>query len=283
MLYFLSAENYIKYRKIELSRNNLFCFLLLSIISFQLFVQITETYKQSVSFALFFYGFSLFLLGHKKNAFVLILFSFLCHISSALLLLMFIPLFIGDKYSLLLLFISFCIGYIGLMEIAGNFLSLINIDFYFLFLLSGKADKYGGALEGFSISTVFILQFLVLFFTYLYIKFYTKSSRYYINFVWPFLSVLLLNISSPHNFDRFMNLGAFPIAMLFIDVLSLQPKKIELKKNILLIFMLFMIFLNVRKTYFRTLDTSGYTSSYMNNSIINIVVAPSFQYLNYEN
>ncbi len=283
ILYFLSVENYIKYRRFELTRNNIFWFLLLSIISFQLFVQITETYKQSVSFALFFYGFSSYLLGNRKKVFVFILLSFLSHISSALLLIMFIPLLVGDRYSLVLLFLSFCIGYVGLMGIAAYFLSLINVDSYFFFLLSGKADKYGGDLDGFSISMVFILQFLVLFFTYLYIKFYTRTPQYYINFFWPFLCILLLNISSPHNFDRFMNLGAFPIAMLFIDVLSLHPKKKELKKNILLIFMLFMIFLNVRKTYFRTLDSSGYTSSYMNNSIINIVVAPSFQYLNYGN
>lgn len=283
ILYFLSVENYIKYRKIELTRNNLFWFLLLSIISFQLFVQITETYKQSVSFALFFYGFSLFLLGHKKKAFVFILFSFLCHISSALLLLMFIPLLIGDKYSLVLLFSSFCIGYIGLMEIAANFLSLINVDFYFFFLLSGKADKYGETLEGFSISMVFVLQFLLLFFTYLYIKFYTKSSQYYTNFFWPFLCVLLLNISSPHNFDRFMNLGAIPVAMLFVDVLSIPPKKAKIKKNVLLVFMFFMIFFNVRKTYYRTLDSSGYTSSYMDNSVVKIVASPSFLYLNCNN
>lgn len=283
ILYFFSVENYIKYRKIELTRNNLFWFLILSIISFQLFVQITETYKQSVSFALFFYGFSLFLLGNKKKASLFILLSFLCHISSTLLLLMFTPLIIDEKYSIVLLVLSFCIGYIGLMEIATNLLPLINVETYFFFLLSGKADKYSGALEGFSISMVFVIQFLVLLFTYLYIKFYTKLPQYYTNLFWPFLCILLLNISSPHNFDRFMNLSAFPVAMLFIDVLSSPPKKTQIKKNMILIFIIFMVFLNVRKTYFRTLDSSGYTSSYMDNSLINIVGATSFQYFIYGN
>lgn len=283
ILYFLSVDNYLKYRKIELIKSNVLWFLFLSITAFLLFTQITETYKQSVSSSLFFYGFSLYLLGKKRSAIYWILFSLTCHASSILLLFMFIPFIISNKYSIPILVCSMVIGYIGIMQILDYILSFLGFDAYFFYLLSGKAEKYGDELSGFSISSIFLLQFMLLIISYLYAKYFTERTTENKNFVYAFLCILFINISSPHNFDRYLNLASFPIAVAFIDMLILPPRTKEFRDKMILVFIVGMLFFNVRKTYYRTLDKTGYTSSYMDNSIIKIALSPSFVYFADEN
>lgn len=282
ILYFLSCDNYFRYRGIFLSKNNFLWFIILSVTSFLLFTQITETYKQSVSCACFFYGFSCFLVNKKINSIIWILFSFFCHISSVLLLFMFVPLLLDNRYLNYILLFSIIIGSMDIMMLVGKLLSFIGGDAYFLYLLSGKAEKYGEALGGFSISMVFLLEFFILILSYFYIYLFTECVPKYKNLILPFICILFFNLSSPHNFDRCLNLGTFPLAVLFIDLLTLKPKYIILWRRLITIFIIVMLFVSLRKTYYRTISSTGYTSSYMDNSLRKILMSTSFDYWEYK-
>lgn len=275
---YLSIENFIRYRRIRLNNIRWFFLIVFCTLCLQLFTQVTETYKQAVSLALFFYGFTLTLLNRKKVGAIYVVFAMLCHLSTLLCLIMYLPHYINHRKMWIVVGISGLIGLINSMNIMTNILNFIGSNSYFLYLLINKSEKYGEELDGFSLSFVFVIQLLVLIVACLYIELLTRKSRRYDNLFLPFLCLLLINLSSAHNFDRSINLASFPMTVLFIDCLTLRTKQKKLRTAVLTFFVISMLFVNTRKTYFRTLDSSGYTSSYMDNSIPKIILSPSFFY-----
>ena len=282
ILFFLSLDNYLRFRNIKLSKKDHFILILVSVTSLLLFTQITETVKQAVSISCFFYGYSLFLCGNKKSMIFWIILSLFCHLSSVFLLLMFIPFLFSQKYFNIILITSLILGILNVMNILNLILSMVGVETYLLEILSHKTEKYAEDLGGFSISAIFIIELLVILLACLYIKKSTYHSPKYFNLMLPYLCVLFLNISSPHNFDRYLNLAAFPLAVLIIDMLSLKSRIVKNRSKIIILVCLSLFLVNARKTYFRTLAETGYTSSYMDNSLTKILVSPSFVYLDYK-
>lgn len=275
---YLSIENYIRYRRLRLNNNTWFFIILVTTVCLQLFTQITETYKQAVSLSLFFYGFTLTLLGRKKYGVFYIIFAMFCHLSTLLCLIMYLPRYLNTRKLWLAVFISLLIGFINSMDLLTQVLNLIGLNNYLLFTLINKTEKYSEVVEGFSISAVFIIQLMALIVACLYIEYGTIKNKKYKNYFIPYLCILLINISSAHNFDRYINLAAIPLAILFIDCITLKTRQKAVYTSVITFFVLSMLFVNTRKTYFRTLDSTGYTSVYMDNSIPKIILSPSILY-----
>ena len=276
--FYLSIEHFIRFRRIRLNNKKWFFLIVFCTVCLQLFTQVTETYKQAVSLSLFFYGFSLTLLNRKKVGVIYIVFAMLCHLSTLLCLIMYLPRYVNSRKMWIVVGICGLIGLINSMNVMTKLLNLIGSNNYFLYSLVYKSEKYGEEVDGFSFSFIFVLQLLVLIVACLYIEFCTRKRVRYRNYFIPFLCLLLINLSSAHNFDRYINLAAFPMTILFLDCLTLRTKQKTLYTTVLTFFVIGMFFVNTRKVYFRTLDTTGYTSSYMDNSIPKIILSPSFVY-----
>ena len=278
-LYFLSIDNYLVFRSVKLSNGNLFLIIFLGVTTFLLFTQITETLKQAVSISLFFYGFSLFLCQRFKLSIFIIILSLFFHLSTVFLSVFFLPFALQERSLLKLSILALLIGKLNVMNMLNILLQYLGTYSYLVLILLHKTDMYGNSLHGFTISSIFFLQMLLLVIIACYIYFGTFKPKGFMNFIFPMLIVLFLNISSPHNFDRFLNLLAFPLTIAFVEIIILKSRIRKFVCSFFFIFSFCFFMLNARKTYFRTLADDGYSSSYLDNSPVKIITYPSYLYL----
>lgn len=278
--YFLTCENYCRYRRIKLSRNKFFLFIFLSVFGFILFTQVSETIKQAVATSMFFYGFSLFLLGKRCFCAIVIIIALGIH-SSILLLL---PLFFYKKCNnfiiALLVVCSVVLSFFNIMQIVTDILPMTGI----LGLIQAKASSYTDEMWTNSSLLRYDLLMILSISMVLMLK---KSNKEYVcskSVFIPLIYICLIiaNRSVVHNYIRYVNVSYVVYAMLFIEFIN--TKRIltkDFKAYFELLLIVAFLVANLHMTYYRTIGGS-YLSSYMDNSLLQIIGSSVFSYLSFE-
>lgn len=272
-LTFLSVKRLMKYYSCYTTRNYAKIVLVLSF-CFIAFVQVSELLKQASAFAVFFYGFTLYLT--KGNKFIVLLSSIAAiglHPSSIML----FPLFFYNKINTLLLLILALIAIIisQFVDIISLLMSMLPGGNYTAMIM----DRFsGGSSESGSLHYI-ALQTLMLFpavFMWLIGRTKEKREREAVNVVLLYFLISSLNYGNLIAYLRFAIFAHWLFALSYIICLkNIAYKEVKLALNILIICMFFM---TARWTDGRT-TPGGYTSSYMDNSIVNIVFSTSHDYL----
>ncbi|MBQ8501353.1 MAG: EpsG family protein [Bacteroides sp.] len=272
-LTFLSAKRLMKYYDCYTNRN--FANLVLCLtFCFVAFVQVSELLKQASAFAIFFYGFTMFMTGSSKVIVMLfIIVAVGLHPSS----LMLLPLFFYNwvKTWILLVLAIVAIVVSQFVDIIGLFMSLLPGGNYAEMIMTrfGGSSSEGGT---FHYITLQLLMLCPTIFLWLTGKIKEKKQQYAVNVVLLYFLVTSLNFDNLIAYLRF----AIFAHWLFVLVYILCLKNIYFKevKHILNIMILCMFLMTVRWTKGRT-TPGGYASSYMDNSLVNIVFATSYDYL----
>jgi hypothetical protein len=279
--YFLGCENYCRYKGLAWNNKRLFVFICISIFGFILFTQVTETLKQAAAVSLFFYAFTLFLLGKKIKTFCMLILSIGVHITPLYLL----PLFLYKKCNLrhvsLIALLAFLLSFGNIMEIIANLLPAVGI----LELYHERILHYTGDYSDFSSSLLRydLLMVILLFMCILYYRYSNGTSNKKSAFIGGiYFCLLLSNRNMIHNYTRFVNMSHFIFAFAYIDLLLLNHPFIRKNWPLINSFLLFSFFIaNLHITYYRTIGGS-YLSSYMDNSIFNLLFSSVMDYLSFK-
>lgn len=279
-LYFLGCENYCRFRDIRLSNRHLFLFIFISIFGFILFTQVSETIKQAVAASVFFYGFSLKLLGRKTAFCVLTLLSFGIHSSVLLLFPVIFYKYFNSKRAALLFLIALTMSFLNVMQLLVNVLPDTGI----LLLLKDKASNYTETMWRGASMLRYDIMLLIAFFMLIALKRsngeYLSSKAIFIPFI--YFCLILANRHVIHNYVRFINLSYFMYAFLFIEYINTRRVLIkDFKAYFELLLIVAFLVANLHMTYYRTIGGS-YLSSYMDNSLLQIIGSSVFSYLSFE-
>ena len=273
-LHFLSVFRMMELLGVAYSRTNIFLLLIFSLFGAILFTQVTETIKNAVAFSLFFYLFSVILTrGSFWKVIVLLLIGVGIHSS----ILMLLPIFLYKKFSFNCLFVVsiLCIlicPFVNLMQMA----LFVLPDCGFAGELAAKAEDYASDnASSSSIRYITIGLFLLIYAAFLYVK--DKSMAPYLNIALIYIIMMFLNFNNSNAFIRFANFSQF-IIVLECMMLLLKRKRL---KVYLSVFMFFFFLTNLQMTYGRTLS-GGYCSSYMDNSVVKILISNVYDYLTYK-
>lgn len=277
MLFFLTILKLFSIENVYYTKRNLFLTCFLSLFGLILFTQVTETIKNAAAFALFFYLFACFL-GNESKVKIFILFFVGVGIHSSILML--IPLFFykrtNYKMLLCLLVISIFLSSINLMEIVMSLLP--NVGFFGL--LMNRVEHYateGGSL--FSIRYIIILLFIFCAALWLFKKNIFNNENKFFNIILLYLIISTLNYPNFDGFVRFVNFAQFISVFLFISYL----KRAKYNSLMITVFFIFFITTNFQMTYSRTISPYlDYRSSYMNNSVSQILFKSVVDYLTFK-
>lgn len=242
---------------------------------FMAFVQISELLKQSAAFAVFFYGFTFFITG---GGVCLSLLLVLCAIGIHPSVLMLLPLFLYKKVKIEWLFIVLVLVFALslLTNIIDLVMSFLPSTTYFSLLLG----KYGGHV-GVQTATLHyvLIQLIMLFFAlFMLVKNRCWEVENMVKIVLLYLTISFINY---YNLTAYLRFAIFShwimglILIMYIKFNYLTYSLWSMKK----MFLTLMFLMTLRWTIARTLTNGGYCSSYMDNSITNIIVSPSFEYL----
>lgn len=273
LLTFMSARKLMRYYGCFTNRN--FAKLVLSLtFCFIAFVQVSELLKQASAFAVFFYGFTLFMTGGSKIITVIAtILSIGIHPTSIMLL----PLFCYDKIpTFLLLLLSIIVIVVAqFVDIIGLLMGMLPGGNYTELII----DRFGGgASEGGSVHYI-VLQLLMLvptIFLWLTRKTREKSEQDAVNVILLYFLISSLNFGNLVAYLRFAIFAHWLFAL--VMVLCLKNIRFKDVRYVLNILILCMILMTTRWTLGRTIS-GGYCSSYMDNSIVDIVFSTSYNYL----
>ncbi len=249
-------------------------YLLVLMICAMLFVQISETIKNAAAFSVAFYAFSLFY-AQKSHLKVLVWLIVAIGIHPSVLLLL--PCFLYKHcHTRVLLALSFV-----LFPIA------INIDIFRLIAgilptggyigeLSQKANAYVAS-EKTSIRYL-VISFSTLVMAAILYKHGKSKDNYLCNIVLIYFLVSSFNACNIHSYVRFIN---FIHPIIFILLLASYKTQFKYNQVIMQLYLLFLLFFTLRLTIGRTV-TGGYLSSYMDNSLSEILFSSVNDYLVYK-
>lgn len=274
--YFLSLLKLFEHEGISISPINILLVTFISIFGFILFTQVTDTIKNAASFAIFFYAFICFICNENKLK-IILLYIIGVGIHSSILMLL--PLFLYKKINTQILILLFILAVLISSRI--NIMSLFSIilpDVGFGSLLLKKAETYSivgdaqSSIRYIGISCVMLLSAI-----YLSINKLFNVSNKYMNIIFIYLIIMYLNYNNPDGYIRFANFAHFLFLFEFIQLLR------DKKRYSLVIFLFIVVFIvtNFQMTYSRTLS-GGYCSSYMNNSIFQILFSNVVEYLSFK-
>lgn len=272
-LIFVSILNIFEYSGIKYS-SRLLNYVVASILCFVIYTQVTEIMKQGIATSLFFYAFTNLINERKKIAIVSIVLSLGIHATAFF----FLPLYFAvaiknQKWLFILAMLSFLFRQFNLMGfIVSSFAGVGSLSFL-VDMASGYNEKN---IENFFRSDA--LYFTATFFMYfLYVLFvYIRSNSVFVRVCLLMIIVLNLNYGVSHNFTRLMTM-LFP----FYIMLYLELRKINTPIGVLATkFFLFATFVfTVTLEYGRLASSSSYPTSFMDNSILKIIVSPLYIYL----
>ena len=275
-LFFISIDKIVRYEKIRFDKSSILLFLLFSLFGAILFTQVTETIKNAVAFAVFFYLITECICGVNKRR---ILFIYLLGIGIHSSILMLFPIFFyryfNTKILLMVLVVVVLLApLINLIELVITILP----DFSFFSDLLNRVEGY--ALDdGSASSKRYIIISAIILLQTLYLQ---KENLYndvnkYANIALLYLIIMYLNFNNSNAFIRFANFSHYIVVMGFVMLL-----KARIKYAIPIACLLFVFLVtNYQMTYGRTLS-GGYCSSYMDNSIIKILFSNIYDYLTYK-
>ena len=252
---------------------------LITTFCFMVFVQITELLKNSAAFTVFFYGFTLYMTNGNKVAVIgLIIASIGIHPSVIMLL----PLLLYRKVNTKIVLVISCV--VLLISLISNVLgSLINIlpgGGYFDLVLDRFGDydiSQSGTLHYIAIQMAMLCSAL-----FLLCKNKGKDERLNdaVNIVILYFIVSVLNYYNLTAYLRFSIFSHWLFALILIWYVQKASCNYNVRR-IMKCLVVFMFLMTLRWTLARTIG-GGYCSSYMDNSIINIVFSTSSDYLSVE-
>lgn len=252
---------------------------LITTFCFMVFVQITELLKNSAAFTVFFYGFTLYMTNGNKAAVIgLIIASIGIHPSVIMLL----PLLLYRKVNTNMLLVISCI--VLLISLISNVLGLlINIlpgGGYFDLVLDRFGDydiSQSGTLHYIAIQMAMLCSAL-----FLLCKNKGKDERLNdaVNIVILYFIVSILNYYNLTAYLRFSIFSHWLFALILIWYVQKASYSCSVRR-IMKCLVVFMFLMTLRWTLARTIG-GGYCSSYMDNSITNIVFSTSSDYLSVE-
>lgn len=277
--YFLCCENYSKYRNIELTRREFLLFIFVSLFGIILFTQITEIVKQAVATSIFFYAFTLYLLGKKAKCIFWLLISIGIHSTPLFLLPLFFYNYFNKVSVLIIGVISILLSFNNIMEL----IALLLPNSGMFLLLHEKAVMYTDEMSDMASS---LLRYDLLMFIYLFLVLslrilsYSKlPSKVFFVFM-IYFCLLLSNRHMVHNYIRFVNMSFVVYGFLFLELLhsvfTQNISKFYIKVGVVVAFLGSF----VHMTYYRTIGGS-YLSSYMDNSLIKICLSSVFDYFSF--
>lgn len=272
-LIFVSILNIFEYSGIKYS-SRLLNYVVSSILCFVIYTQVTEIMKQGIATSLFFYAFTNLINERKKIAIVSIVLSLGIHATAFF----FLPLYFAvaiknQKWLFILAMLSFLFRQFNLMGFIVSSFAGVGALSSLVDMASGYNEKN---IENFFRSDA--LYFTATFFMYfLYVLFvYIRSNSVFVRVCLLMIIVLNLNYGVSHNFTRLMTM-LFP----FYIMLYLELRKINTPIGVLATkFFLFATFVfTVTLEYGRLASSSSYPTSFMDNSILKIIVSPLYIYL----
>lgn len=252
---------------------------LITTFCFMVFVQITELLKNSAAFTVFFYGFTLYMTNGNKVAVIgLIIASIGIHPSVIMLL----PLLLYRKVNTKIVLVISCV--VLLISLISNVLGLlINIlpgGGYFDLVLDRFGDydiSQSGTLHYIAIQMAMLCSAL-----FLLCKNKGKDERLNdaVNIVILYFIVSILNYYNLTAYLRFSIFSHWLFALILIWYVQKASYSCSVRR-IMKCLVVFMFLMTLRWTLARTIG-GGYCSSYMDNSITNIVFSTSSDYLSVE-
>lgn len=274
-LLFLSILNIFDYKKFTLNRLQAY-FIYVVIFCFVIFTQVTEIMKQAVAASLFIYSFSNFINGRKLKGILPYILSLGIHGSSFFYLPLFMVFFIRNKkiFFYCALF-SFLFRQFNLMEFVSSVLGGINIFSSITLLADSYNEKH---LENFfsSDSLFFQIVFWIYFFVVIYIYMKNRNKGLFINVCLLMVVILNLNYSISHNFTRMLT-------MLYPFYIMIYSEFYDNCNNTSLwVRKMFVVFTGLLSFYMilgRLFGLSGYNTSFMDNSLLKIIISPLYSYL----
>lgn len=237
------------------------------------FVQVTEIMKQAVAISLGYYAFSLYALNKYMGSIIYFVLALGVHFS----ILFFLPLFflkrIESKYIIIAVICSFAFRGFNLMHLVSQYT--------FLGSVSAVASGYIGETSNFFKSSSFF--FTIIFFFYVILSFFTylmsqDKNSIFIKAILVMIVILNLNYSISHNFTRLLT-TMYPFYALLLCELYKTNMIEQKRKIVVLAVVIFNISIGYVLTSGRLDSNSSYRTSYMNNSIKNIVFSTSYNYL----
>lgn len=246
------------------------------LLCFVVYTQVTEIMKQGVAASLFFYGFTSLINGRKINSILSIAISLGIHGSSFFFLPLFLAVFLNNKRVLLLLaLLSFGFRQFNLM----SFVAATLAGFDSLSSLISLAEMYSDVnmVNFFRADTFyFTIVFFFYFFYVLYVYARSQNNSVFLNACLLMVVVLNLNYEISHNFTRMLTM-MFPFyTMLYSELRS----KTDSMTSLLTKGFLFTSFvLSFVLMYGRLVPSTGYLTSYMDNSLVKILLSPLYFYL----
>lgn len=276
-LFFLSIYNYIGlYHRHSLGSNKLmFATIVFSIFGSILFVQITETIKSAVAITLFFYTFTRYLKGCSKRRIILLLFIGTGIHAQTLMLL---PIFLYRRvrfHTLLVVTVVVIVlcTQINLMDIGLRIIPSTGWSELLIERASGYASDVG---QQSSKRYMFIGLLCFVVCVLLYSKGCFNNKNRIGNVVLIYTIIMFLNFQNSNAFIRFANFISFIATIEFVELYC--NKKVHQLAGVLMV--TFMI-LNLQMTLGRTIS-GGYCSSYMDNSIVKLILSNPLDYLMYK-
>lgn len=272
-LTFLSARRLLKYY--ECYSNRRFAYLLICLtLCFIAFVQVSELLKQASAFAVFFYGFTMFMTGGSKSIGTLCIFAAIgLHPTSMMLLV----LFFYNKVDawLLLAILLIVIGMSMFVDVVTYSMSLLPASNYTRLLMERFSvyEQPSGSIH------YMLLQFLMLFpslFIWLIHKPNDRKQQYAINVVLLYFLVSCLNFGNLVAYLRFSIFAHWLFALDYI--LCLKNIRYNDVRIVLRVLVFSMSLMTMRWTVGRTTE-GGYASSYMDNNIMKIITSSSYDFL----
>jgi hypothetical protein len=282
LMYYICFLTILNLEKYFENKNEKKRFVLLSVVfCFVIFVETMEVMKQAVATSIMFYSFSYYLLDKRLKCIVAFILSLGVHFSPLFMLPLFLIKKMNSAFIYIMLLLSFLLRNINLMEISTQVLNWVGL----FPSVASVADSYTEQnfnnffsnapyfqfTFGFLCSIVLLNRILV-----------SRSSDIIDKTCLIFIIVLNLNYSNNHNFTRLL-LFSFPIyIMIYMNIL--YRLKNSITKKVLILFILSITFFLQFWFSFGRLGTDPlkYQTSFMNNSIVEIVISPLYSYLNYK-
>lgn len=275
LLTFLSMHRLMKYYECY-EQKKFAQLVLIMTFCFLAFVQISELLKNSAAFAVFFYAFTLYVTNRNRFVvWILVLASIGIHSSVIMLLPLFFYKLVNTKMALIVAIVVFLLSLT--VDIIDVLMNLLPSGVYFDLLLERFADKdYGssGTLHYIAIQISMVG-------TAFYLWFKSKRNETQlleaVNIIMLYFIVCIVNFYQLTAFLRFSIFSHWLFGL--ITIWYLKKSYVPSYKRMMSMMIIFMFFMTLRWTYSRTMVKGGYCSSYMDNSITNIIFSTSYDYI----
>ena len=272
----LSIVNIIEYKE-KSTGHALYDYVCALIFCFIIFTQVTELMKQAVAAALFFYSFTSIINRRLFRGGLCLLLSLGIHASSFFYFPLLLAFFIKkSKYLCICAILSFLFRGFNLMEfVATKFRGLTIFS-----SIVDRAELYSEEhMENFfradSLYFVTLFTFFVFFVSFIYLASKNKNSIF-LKLCIIMIIVLNLNHGVSHNFTRMLTM-LFPFYLMIFSELDDVSDKYRVISQKVFLFSTFVFSLVMMSS--RLSSTSSYGTSFMDNSLLKILISPLYLYL----